>query len=218
MYYKLDIGGLLGLHGCPERGRRRESWGIIRGGREYPGSMLTGFVETLIECNLMDLGFIGDMYTWEKCRGTNNWIQERLDRGVANQAWCDLFPDAVVKVLEVAPSDHLPLSLHLNRKVYVPKAKRFRFENVWIREKECLNVIRDSWKSTEGEDISSRIQFCCIKLEEWGGGMKHEFKLKLADCRLWLRALRTRRDGQGVHMYKTVRWEFLNLLEKQEIY
>lgn len=169
-------------------------------GREYPRSMLTGFVETLSECNLMDLGFTGDKYTWEKFRGTNNWIQERLDRGVATQAWCALFPDADVKVLEVAPSDHLPLSLQLNMRVYVPKAKQFRFENFWIKEKDCLNVVKNRWESTVGDDIMSRIQFCCIKLEEWGGGMKQEFKIKLDDCRKRLKHLRSKRDGQGVHV------------------
>ncbi|XP_074342384.1 uncharacterized protein LOC141679922 [Apium graveolens] len=233
-----------GFYGCPEWGRKRESWNVLRtlaeksnlpwcvigdfnnlmyanekrGGPEYPRSMLTGFVETLMECNLMDLGFTGERYTWEKSRGTSHWVQERLDRGVATQAWSDLFPDAEIKVLEVAPSDHLPLNLQLNRQVYMPKAKRFRFENVWIKEKDCLQLIKNSWASTEGETIMSRIQLCCIKLEEWGGGVKQEFRDKLANCKKRLRQLRTRRDMQGAIMYKTARWEYLNLLEKQEIY
>lgn len=100
----------------------------------------------------------------------------------------------------------------------MPKTKRFRFENIWIREQECLNLVKNSWESTEGEDIMSRIQFCCLKLEEWGGTMKQEFQVKLADCRKKLKGLRSRRDKQGAQMYNAVRWEYLNLLEKQEIY
>lgn len=157
-----------------------------RGGRAQPRSLLTGFEITLSDCNLFDLGFVGAKYTWEKSRGTSNWIQERLDRGVATQTWCTLFLDVEVKVIDVAPSDHLPLSLQLNKQVYVPKAKRFRFENVWIKEKDCLQLVKNSWESTVGEEILNRISFCCLKLEEWGGGVNQEFKNKLAECRKML--------------------------------
>lgn len=76
-----------------------------------------------------------------------NWIQERLDRGLANQGWRDLFPLAVVKVFEVATSDHLPLHLQLNKQVYVLKEKCFRFENIWLREKDCKTVVKNGWEN-----------------------------------------------------------------------
>lgn len=119
----------------------------------------------------MDLGFVGDKYTWEKSRGTSHWIHERLDRGLANQEWCRMFPLAQVKVLEVAPSDHLPLSLQLNRKVYTQKSKRFKFENIWIREKDCFNLVKESWQYTTGREILDKVSHCCLKLDEWGGGL-----------------------------------------------
>lgn len=79
-------------------------------------------------------------------------------------------------MLEVAPSDHLPLCLMLNRRVYVPKIHRFRFENVWIKENDCVNLVKQSWDSTEGEELMVKIEFCRMKLEEWGGGVNKEFK------------------------------------------
>lgn len=81
-----------------------------------------------------DLGFTEDIYTWERARGTERWVQERLDRGLATKPWCDLFPAAEVKVLEVSTSDHMPLLLQLHRQVYVQKWNRFRFKNMWIKE------------------------------------------------------------------------------------
>lgn len=92
-----------------------------RGGRSQPNSLLIGFTDTLQECGLVDLGFVGENYTREKSRGQHNWIQERLDRGVANHAWSELFPSAKVQVIEVATLDHLPLYLQLNRQTYIPK-------------------------------------------------------------------------------------------------
>lgn len=129
-----------------------------------------------------------------------------------------MFPKAEVRVLEVATSDHLPLSLQLQRKVFVPKCKRFRIENVWLKEKDCLNVVENSWAYTEGKDLVEKINYCCLKLDEWGGGKSQEFKRKLADCRDKLKKLRSRRDVAGIHMYNNARWEFLNLLEKKEVY
>lgn len=95
-----------GFYGCSERHKRHESWDMLRGlakesglpccvvrdfnemlyenekrgGRKQPYNLLVGFMETLNECGLQDLGYVGEKYTWEKSRGETNWIQKRLDR------------------------------------------------------------------------------------------------------------------------------------------
>lgn len=45
-----------------------------------------------------------------------------------------------------------------------------------------------------------------------------EFKRSLGECRSQLRKLRGRRDVTGVQAYNKVTWEYLNLLEKKEVY
>lgn len=83
-----------GFYGCPERRRRRESWAIMRnlatrsdllwcligdfndlmfddekqGGQRHMRGLLTGFTDTVHDCNLVDLGFVGEKYTWERSR------------------------------------------------------------------------------------------------------------------------------------------------------
>lgn len=88
-----------------------------KGGRAHPRHLLEGFSETVNDCELMDLGFVGNEFTWEKSRGQNNWLQERLDRGLGNQLWKEMFPAAEIKVWEVSTSDHLPLVVNLNKQV-----------------------------------------------------------------------------------------------------
>lgn len=117
----------------------------------------------ITECGLQDLGFNGSEFTWEKSRGTDTWIQERLDRRFANQGWKDLFPSAKITVIEVSTSDHLPLLLQLNSQVYVPKTRKFRFENVWIQEAECINIVKNSWESIEEKSIMEKIEYYCIE-------------------------------------------------------
>lgn len=70
-------------------------------------------------------------------------MQERLDKGLANKQWRDRFPLAEVTVLDITTSDHLTLNLQLNKKIYVPKTHRFRFESMWVKEKDCLHFIQN---------------------------------------------------------------------------
>ncbi|KAL8146232.1 hypothetical protein AgCh_004104 [Apium graveolens] len=72
------------------------------GGRPHPRYLLKGFSNTFMECGLEDLGFNGSAFTWEKSRGTEAWIQERLDRGFASDEWRRWFPNAEVRVIERA--------------------------------------------------------------------------------------------------------------------
>lgn len=41
-----------------------------RGGREHPRNLLEGFAETVYDCGLHDLGFVGEKFMWEKSRGS----------------------------------------------------------------------------------------------------------------------------------------------------
>lgn len=67
-------------------------------------------------------------------------------------------------------------------------------------------------------NITDKIQYCCLKLEEWGGGMVKEFRVKIMEYKQRLKSLRSRRDAHGISQYNEVRWAYLNLLEQQEIY
>lgn len=133
---------------------------------------------------------------------------------MATRAWLDLFPNAVVKVMDVSILDHLPLFLDLSKKVYVPKSKRFRFENVWIREKDCLNVIINCWADMASSALLDKLAYCCLKLEKWGGGLVKEMKENLRLYRNQMKKYRSRRDAQGLQLYSEARWNFFRLIEK----
>jgi hypothetical protein len=51
------------------------------GGNPRPPSFMQAFQDALIDCELEDLGFSGDNFTWKRGR-----IRERLDMAVANGA------------------------------------------------------------------------------------------------------------------------------------
>ncbi|XP_074326720.1 uncharacterized protein LOC141664667 [Apium graveolens] len=233
-----------GIYDYPERSKRVEAWDMIRilsnksslpwcmigdyndlmfdsekrGGRNHPQALLQGFLDTVANCGLMDFRYEGECFTWERCRGTDLWIQEHLDRGLATRDWMELFLSAVVKVLDGPTSDHLPLLLDLSKKVYIPKAKCFRFENIWIRERDCLNVINNFWTDMATSDLLETLAQCCLKLEEWGGGLVKEMKENLKLYRNQMKKFCARRDAQGLKLYSEAHWNFLRFIEKQEIF
>ena len=71
---------------------------------------------------------VGYPYTWEKLRGSQNFVEEKLDRTLASTSWHNLFANAYVQNEKASSSDHLAIYLQLGnpKALYRPK---FRFEN-----------------------------------------------------------------------------------------
>ena len=72
---------------------------------------MEAFRQALDDSGLTDLGFQGPKFTWANLREGGAFIKERLDRGVANQSWHDLYPVATTFVDAAIASDHSPLTL-----------------------------------------------------------------------------------------------------------
>ncbi|KAL8101055.1 hypothetical protein AgCh_033077 [Apium graveolens] len=76
-------------------------------------SLLEGFKATIEECGLIELNLKGGEFTWEKSKGTENWVRERLDRAFVNNYWWRKFPlwksfkEEVTKVWKEIPEIQL---------------------------------------------------------------------------------------------------------------
>lgn len=102
------------------------------GGRGRPSSQMIAFQQTLEFCDLSDLGFHGPKFNWTNCRDGSDFTKVRLDRGVANAAWWELYPLAEI-VVEVVPcSDQTLLLLCLTEEQRGRQGgARFRYEERW---------------------------------------------------------------------------------------
>lgn len=151
---------LTGVYGEPSRPRRRTTWDLIRhlardnnlpwcligdmnnvlgqgdkrGGRLYPSWLIQGFQEVLDEYCLSDMELVGYPYTWERGRGTDKWVEIRLDRALVSKEWMKRFKDAKLSTLEVSTSDHCPIFLEPLIEKTIIRPHRFRFENAWLRD------------------------------------------------------------------------------------
>lgn len=68
-------------------------------------------------------------------------IQERLDRGIANEEWSVLFPEAKITHLVALQLDHRPLLLHLEPQIFaLPKP----FKSMWIGHPDTAIIIEEA--------------------------------------------------------------------------
>jgi exonuclease III len=128
-----------GFYGHPNPAKRHESWTLLRhlkhfgpepwlcvgdfnevveqdekyGGLRKNEGQMRQFRDALAECELTDLGYSGTRFTWTNCQHDGYFIKERLDRAVANVAWCNMHRHHEVKTLASCASDHKPLLLQL---------------------------------------------------------------------------------------------------------
>ena len=52
---------------------------------------MDNFKDVLTDCGLNEVHFTGGNFTWSRGKGPNA-VYERLDRGLANKDWLNLFP------------------------------------------------------------------------------------------------------------------------------
>ncbi|KAK6130022.1 hypothetical protein DH2020_036244 [Rehmannia glutinosa] len=112
------------------------------------------------DCGLVDLGMIGYQFTWERGRDTENWVEKRLDRGLANHSWLANLPNDKVWNLESLMSDHSPIFLELGKQYRVKRVRKFRFENVWLREKDCKEIVVNGWNKGCETILTGKIETC----------------------------------------------------------
>ncbi|KAF7827350.1 reverse transcriptase [Senna tora] len=92
---------------------------------------MDNFNSFLNNCNLLDLGFVGPLFTWTNCQQDGHIIRTRIDRAHATHSWINLFPNSKVYHLPRAHSDHCPILLNSNP-LLLNDPKPFRLEPFWL--------------------------------------------------------------------------------------
>jgi hypothetical protein len=102
------------------------------------------FKKFIDHAGLVDLGFVGNPYTWCNKRQGLASIKERLDRGLASLNWIHLHPEYAITHIPATNSDHHPILLNIDcQSALLPRP--FRFEAFWIQDLTCELVIQDAW-------------------------------------------------------------------------
>ncbi|KAF7822290.1 reverse transcriptase [Senna tora] len=162
------------------------------GGRIRSTGSLLEFQNLVFDCDWVDLGFKGSMFTWSNKQLEHEEIKERLDRCFCNLVARELFQNAQVINLEAIGSDHSPLIVD-------------------------LNIVDTGWKwDKEGVDgeaimLRKRLEKCSVVLKEWSrkvfpNNLKEIEKLtyKLSVCRNDMMTMEKRVEDYFGGLFKSV--------------
>ena len=153
------------------------------GGAIRPSNQMQLFKEVIDECGFMDLGFVGQKFTWSRHFEDGRSIWERLDKGLANNAWFQKFPGSRVHHLRCDSSDYVPLFLNLSGLEFPPRKKKFKFEEMWLSDNHYEEIVEASWCSLAngvGEDaIIKKVERCGKDFEWWNHNVFGNVRLEL---------------------------------------
>ncbi|XP_021715284.1 uncharacterized protein LOC110683247 [Chenopodium quinoa] len=148
---------------------------VIRGERQ-----IDVFREAIDYCECRDLGFRGNVYTWQRGTSIKTSVCERLDRFIASNGWCSLFPDFEVLHLPSRHSDHVPILLKCGEsEVRRANEKNFRFKALWLSKEECGQVVSKAWRDDECAPIHEQITRVAQWLSTWASSTFGVLKKKI---------------------------------------
>ncbi|KAM6563234.1 hypothetical protein CsatB_023232 [Cannabis sativa] len=159
------------------------------GGPLRDDNQMQAFRTTLDQCFLTEIPAVGDEFTWARNRKSASSLKERLDWCFINHVWRDNFVWPKLSHLDYYGSDHRVLlaeiDFNLTPPAQAPRKTRFRFEQFWLKDKECYEIISNSWLHSSETDPASRLvsslRVCANNLHDWHyrkfGKMKQDIKL-----------------------------------------
>jgi hypothetical protein len=138
------------------------------GGRVCPPQYVQAFHDTLDDCGLHNLGYVGDIFTWHR-----ELMWSRLDRAIGNSEWRQMHQNAALVHLEYNHSDHRPLLL--DTEFYTPSStasdNQHRFEAKWFREEGFSDIVKEEGESatsaSDPGDVLARLKTMHAGLHAW---------------------------------------------------
>lgn len=158
---------------------------------------MDNFCQTHEECGVEDVGFEGDRFTCQNNSHTmEGYIQERLDRAVANSEWQELFSNVRVINDDTRHLDHRHLLVDMGLLVErrnLGRGAGFRFEVAWVEEEGCKAVVKEAWERLGGRSQTPMFETLVSvanDLARWGANVLGELdqrikglKKELKQCR-----------------------------------
>ncbi|WJX23528.1 hypothetical protein P8452_12731 [Trifolium repens] len=231
-------------YGFPERGRRKQAWDMLRalrnmsphpwciigdfndllsqedklGNLPHPNWLCAGFRNAVSDCDLTDIHLEGHRFTWIKSGGTANVIEERLDRAMASTEWLTLFPEVKLTNLLASHSDHSPILLETNRQTRTTHSYSFKFENLWLKEEDIVEVVESGWYKDPSAEVTEKVLSCADELQRWGRRKRSRFKEEVEACSAEMEFLRGKYDSSSVRRYQELQNNHARYLVQEETY
>jgi hypothetical protein len=172
-------------------------------------------------CNLEDMGYIGDIFTWRRGR-----MRERLDRAVCDPRWSAMFPLVGVVNEDFGKSDHRPILINTEYNAgmhAIPQRGPLRFEARWLCEESVENIIQTSWERAKqlhaGSALSDHTEDVHKALHRWDKEVLKGPRRRLRELQKELNIVMSGElSDEAVAKQKEIQMSIENLLEQEELY
>lgn len=242
---------LSGIYGWSEGGKKHNTWEMInslginniqpwllggdynevlresekRGGVGCDFNNICAFRDCLALNGLREIESSGLLFTWNN-RRSDGFIEEKLDRCVANERWYVSFPLARVENVTWDGSDHCPMVLFFKNdegdrsRLDREENKLFRFEAQWLQHDFFQEFLRGLWESSKdqvGLSWCKRVDFCGSQLKIWHKDVYSGSQNRLGWLLKRLKVVRKMPPSPAViEEYRSVEHEIRGLRRQQE--
>ncbi|KAG7586565.1 Ribonuclease H domain [Arabidopsis thaliana x Arabidopsis arenosa] len=159
------------------------------GGPSRPEWQFLNFRRMLNVSGLHEIKTFGGIYTWIGNRSAGT-IKSRLDRAVATADWKEIFPKAMVQLLEWIGSDHKPLLLHTEDNKW-KGMKLFRYDNRWRHNQEVQKTIQNTWSQQcsqlPPQQFHEALKRCRNSLSSWKSEQNNNSSKKIQQLHIALK-------------------------------
>ncbi|KAL2892477.1 DELLA protein GAIP-B [Bienertia sinuspersici] len=131
------------------------------------------FPSVVDDLGLKDIPIEGRFYTWSNRRDGDDFLEEKLDRVLANNEWLNVFPDSCANTITWDGSEHFPIVFKLNQEVEGPTEetpKLFRFEARWLHDENFDTFLKEAWNDSLSEgngQWEECVYLCGQRLKTW---------------------------------------------------
>ncbi|XP_074313749.1 uncharacterized protein LOC141648943 [Silene latifolia] len=181
---------------------------------------MNNFRDAVDDCGLRDVTFEGHPFTFDNGQVAADNRQSRIDRAMVTENWQELYPYARLIHMTREWSDHSPLKLILDGREGQHEGGRrpFRFEQLWVGEEGCEEVVRRVWERG-GTDFPVLVSDCATELLEWKSINIGNIVKTLSKRRRRLQVLDgLDRTASAIQERKKITKEIAQLLRDEEIF
>lgn len=128
-----------------------------------------------------------------------------------------MFKEVKLTNLEVSTSNHSPLWLEPEVSTLIQSKKIFRFENAWLREPMCYQLVEDVW-SNNSFSFYEKLKVCADVLSTWGKEVTGDFKGRIHKSKKKIQALKGRKDDISLKLIHEEKKALTEIYAQQEVF
>ncbi|XP_019151004.1 PREDICTED: uncharacterized protein LOC109147802 [Ipomoea nil] len=132
--------------------------------------------------------------------------------------WLQTNDRARVYNIRTDSSDHSALFLDIRGADHVVRPRGFRFENAWLLDGGCREVVEREWSNSPGLALQARLGMCGRGLRRWGGDRHHKYGKRAKGIRKEMNALRGSRDPASLARFRQLDEHLSVVLAQEEVF